>query len=68
MSVDTRPKELLSEREAAEYLAISPATLRTWRCIGQPTLPFVRVGGAIRYRRSDLESWVEERTVYGEGK
>ena len=49
------------EREAARYLGISEAALRLWRSEG--TGPrFFRAGEKlIRYRRVDLDSWIETR-------
>lgn len=54
---------LLNEREVAKMLGISPATLNRWRCerVGPD---FLRVSRrAIRYRRSDLDRWLEARHV-----
>lgn len=53
---------LLHERDAARFLNISVAWLQKHRCRG--TGPsFIRIGGrkggAVRYRRSDLERWIE---------
>lgn len=56
-------KLLLNEEEAAEVLAIKPQTLAAWRCRGVNSLPFVKVGRAVRYRRSDLETWMATRTA-----
>ena len=57
--------ELLTTREAAVFLNLSPACLERDRCIGPsvggagPLIPYVRVGRkAVRYRRSDLEAHI----------
>ncbi len=55
--------EMLSPTEAARFLGVETQTLSAWRCTGRYSLPFVRVGRAIRYRRSDLEAFVESRTA-----
>lgn len=53
---------LLTEVQAADVLNMSVRTLQAWRLKG--TGPsFVRAGRAIRYRRRDLESWMEANTV-----
>jgi excisionase family DNA binding protein len=44
-------------REAADYLRSSESTLAKKRLSGEGP-PFVRIGRAIRYRRSDLDSWM----------
>ena len=58
---------LLNEAATAEFLSLSRAYLRKLRMKGgatrNPGPPYVRIGGAIRYRVADLEEWVEERIV-----
>jgi excisionase family DNA binding protein len=53
---------LLSEMQAARVLNLSSRTLQAWRSKGVGP-PFVRAGRAVRYRRSDILSWVESRVV-----
>ena len=57
-----RTRELLDEKQAAEYLTVSPGTLSVWRSLGRYNLPFVKVGRMIRYRRKDLDAWLEARS------
>lgn len=56
-------KELLTEIEAALILGLKPQTLSLWRCQKRYGLPYVRVGRLVRYRRADLEKWLESRLV-----
>ena len=53
---------LLDNDGAAEVLGVSPKTLPRWRWAGTGPA-FLRVGRAIRYRRSDLEAWLDGRFV-----
>ncbi len=55
-------KEYLKTREAAEYLNLRPQTLAKWRMDARH-LPFIRLGGGIRYRKSDLDRYVRSRVV-----
>lgn len=55
-------EELLSEREVAYLLGLSPKTIRKWRYEGAKNLPFVNVGASIRYRRGDVEAYVKAQT------
>jgi excisionase family DNA binding protein len=55
-------RDLLSEREAAMLLTVSPGTLSVWRSTGRYNLPFLKVGRMVRYRRADLVTWLEKRT------
>lgn len=47
--------------QAAAYLSIPKATLYTWRTRRVGFGPrAVKLGGCLRYRRSDLDAWVAE--------
>ncbi|MCX5513366.1 excisionase [Kaistia algarum] len=53
---------LLRPEEAAQELQNTAGTLAKWRM--QSVGPkFVRVGRSIRYRKSDIERWLQSRTV-----
>lgn len=52
---------LLDEKEVASILGVKPSALQAWRWRGGGPL-FVRVGRCIRYRRNDVESWLDART------
>jgi hypothetical protein len=54
---------LLDTQPAADYIGVKPHTLEVWRCTGRYGLPFLRVGGRIKYRVSDLDAWLASRTV-----
>lgn len=54
--------ELLTRREAAQFLKVETSTLAAWASRGSPALPFVKVGRLPRYRRSDLEKFIAENT------
>lgn len=52
---------LLTDVEACEYLRIRQRQLYTWRLQG--FIPFIRIGRAIRYRKSDLDAALDALTV-----
>jgi excisionase family DNA binding protein len=57
---------LLTARELAELLCISPDTLLRWTRAGK--VPALRLpGGAIRYRPDAIEAWLVERETAGAG-
>jgi excisionase family DNA binding protein len=58
----TKP-ELLDTESAAEYLGLKGHTLEVWRSTGRYDLPFVRLGRRIKYRRADLDAFLERCTV-----
>ena len=56
------PDALMSEDQAAGFLAVSPRTLRNWRTRGSGP-KYVKVSArCIRYRMRDLAEWTEKRT------
>ncbi len=61
-TVDTNQESIiLTIDEAAAYLAIPKATLYTWRTRRVGFGPrAVKMGGCLRYGRSDLDAWVVE--------
>ena len=57
--------ELLTTKQAAGFLSVSTAFLERDRWAGAK-VPFVRVGSrAVRYLKSDLETYILERRVAG---
>ena len=55
-------RDLLDEVQAAVTLDVTPGTLSVWRSTGRYNLPFIKVGSKVRYRRADLEAWLDART------
>ena len=53
---------LLTTDQAADILKLKPVTLKKWRVVGTGP-PYIRLGGAIRYRQSDLLEYVERATI-----
>lgn len=53
--------DLLDDHAAAAMLDVSPGTLSVWRSTGRYALPFVKIGRKVRYRRADLQAWMEAR-------
>ena len=61
MKTDYAPDQLLSRKQAAAFLGISPDTLATWKCRKKHSIPIVRVGSLAQYKLSDLRHFIEER-------
>jgi predicted DNA-binding transcriptional regulator AlpA len=53
--------ELLEPSTVSREFKITEPTLATWRYLGKGPA-FVKVGAAVRYRRSDVTAWLAERT------
>ncbi len=54
---------LLSRREAAQFLGIRESTLAVWHATDRYPLPVIKVGRLVRYRRDDLERFLDQRTT-----
>ncbi|PAJ87288.1 DNA-binding protein [Burkholderia ubonensis] len=59
--------EFLDDRALAELLDISDKTPAQWRHLGKFTeeLPFYKFGRCVRYRREDVEAFIEKSRVGG---
>ena len=57
----TEQLHTLTPRKAAQYLGISEAALRMWRSEGRGPRFFRAGEKLVRYRRTDLDSWIEAR-------
>jgi predicted DNA-binding transcriptional regulator AlpA len=56
-------QELLKPEDVARVTGLSPETLAQWRS-QKRGIPFIKISrNCVRYRQSDLDSWLIERTV-----
>jgi hypothetical protein len=51
---------VLDTRAAADFLGLSPRTLEGLRVKGGG-IPFVKIGGAVRYRLATLEAYLQQQ-------
>ena len=57
-------ESLLKPKDVADLLNISLHTLASWRRQTNPhDLPWIEVGGSVRYRRADVLAWLDKRTT-----
>ena len=54
----------LDERALADRLSMSPRTLQRWRQDGKGP-PFLKLGGRVVYRLTDIESWEQQHRCDG---
>jgi len=54
---------LMSPKEVATWLEVEVGTLATWRWHGRYTLPYIKIGRLIRYRRSDVEGFLNAQSA-----
>lgn len=54
--------QYLSYQEASRLLSVRTGTLYSW--VSRKVIPYTRVGPrVVRFRRSDLEAWLNGRSV-----
>ena len=49
--------QFLSINDLSKYLGIKPKTLYSW--VAKGILPHYRIGGLIRFKKKDIDQWVE---------
>ena len=52
--------EIMTTREAADYCRLGQPTMERFRISGDGP-SYCKLGGAVRYRRVDLDAWLESR-------
>lgn len=55
--------ELLTRKQASRYIGVSVATLANWASTKLRNIPYIKVGRLVKYRQTDLDAWLESRTV-----
>jgi len=58
--------EILTIREVAELLKINEKT--AYRLAAKGKIPGFRVGGSWRFRRTDIDQWIEEQRTATKAK
>jgi excisionase family DNA binding protein len=61
---DDRRDRLLTARQVAETLGVTPKTVLRWT--STRGLPGFRLGRALRYREADLEAWLRRHATTGD--
>lgn len=61
MNNDVNHDPLLDRKTAAKYLSLSPGTLAVWDCTKRYDLKPIKIGRAVRYRRSSLDQFLENQ-------
>ncbi len=55
-------ERLLNTEEASQYLGVTRDTLAVWRTTRRYELPYIKVGRLVKYRLTDLNEWLNNRT------
>ena len=65
MKIDSNARKIIrsyfTPDELAEYIAISRATV--YRLVAKRQLPFRKIGGVLRFKKEDIERYLEECSI-----
>ena len=61
--MDNAETPILNTAEAAQYLGVSANLLKSDRAHGHIGIPFFRVGDLVKYRRADLDAWIDRKVA-----
>jgi excisionase family DNA binding protein len=61
-TIGDRPAAFLTTEEVLGYLKVNPRTI--YRLIRDGELPAVRIGRQWRFRRTDLDAWLERQRPF----
>ena len=61
VEAQTDDLRLLTVPQVAEMLAISKSHVHALRATGK--LKFIKIGSSVRYRRSDIEQFIQQRVT-----
>jgi len=56
-------RKLLTVEEVAELLSVKKSTIYSWTHSG--FIPHVKLGNKLRFKESEIEKWIEKRSVRG---
>lgn len=59
---DQSTDPLYPTQKAANYLGVTKHTLAVWRSTKRYGIPFIKVGRLVKYRKSVLDAFLENRT------
>ena len=55
-------QDLLTPEQASQRISVPTATLAVWRCTNRVTIPFIKIGRAVRYKPADIDAFVAANT------
>lgn len=59
---------LLDDKAAGLILDTKPSTLAVWRSTGRYRLPFIKIGNRVKYRLSDLLTFVDSKYAFAQNE
>jgi excisionase family DNA binding protein len=60
------PASLMNVEEAAAFLGLTEKSVR--KRVEQRTIPFIKVGALLRFKRTQLDAWLDANSFDPEGE
>lgn len=60
--------QLLTRKQAADYIGVKPHTLAAWACNRRYDLVYVKIGRLVKYRKADLDAFIQKNTQGAENE
>lgn len=57
--------EFISSKEASDLMGMKHSTLASWRSRKVFPISYIKIGGQVRYRKSDIIDFIKTRTFTG---
>ena len=61
MTEEIQPLQFLTVEDVAQYLAVEESTIYSW--CQENKIPHIRLNRMIRFRKEDINEWLEARTT-----
>lgn len=61
LNAHNQSKAFFTPEELADFLAVSKATV--YRLVNKRQLPFHKIGGVLRFKRTDIERYLETARI-----
>ena len=61
--MNKKNSNLMSRKEAAAYLGVTPHTLAVWQCKERYGLPCIKIGRLAKYDLDHLDEFIHRRTL-----
>ncbi len=53
--------EMVTPEQVSRSINVTEGTLQVWRSTGRYDLPYIKIGGKVMYRISDVNKFIESR-------
>ena len=53
--------EMVTPKQVSRSINVTEGTLQVWRSTGRYDLPYIKIGGKVMYRISDINKFIESR-------